>query len=65
MLFRFVWRYLRTRLLEVIGIIVLQVIATIAALNLPNLNARIIDEGVAQGDTDLIWELGAIMMGIT
>ena len=65
MLFRFVWRYLRTRLLEVIGIIVLQVIATIAALNLPSLNARIIDEGVAQGDTDLIWKLGAIMMGIT
>lgn len=46
-------------------VIVLQVIQTIASLYLPNLNARIIDEGVAVGNVDAIWRIGGIMLAIT
>ena len=65
MLFTLTWEYLRTRLWEVVSVIVLQTVAAIAALNLPSLNARIIDEGVAAGDTAQIWHLGAIMLAAT
>ncbi|KQB87527.1 ABC transporter ATP-binding protein [Corynebacterium lowii] len=47
-----------------IAILVLQTISTLATLYLPSLNARIIDEGVSRGDVDLIWNLGAIMLGV-
>ena len=49
-----------------VGLIVLfQLISTGASLYLPSLNARIIDEGVAKGDTATIWSLGAIMLGVS
>lgn len=44
---------------------VLQIAQTVATLYLPSLNARIIDEGVAQGNVTRIWELGFLMLGIT
>ncbi len=62
MLVRLTWGYVKTHLVEVLAIAVLQVFATIAALYLPDLNARIIDEGVAVGDTAQIWHLGLIML---
>ncbi|MDN6794177.1 MAG: ABC transporter ATP-binding protein/permease [Propionibacterium sp.] len=65
MLFHLAWTYLRTRLGEVLVTIALQVLATVAALYLPDLNARIIDEGVALGDTGFIWRMGAAMMAVT
>jgi ATP-binding cassette subfamily B protein len=43
----------------------LQVISTLASLYLPTINAQIIDDGVAKGDTDRIAELGVIMLGVT
>lgn len=46
----------------IIGVFVLQLIATMAALYLPSLNARIIDQGVATGDTDFIWRTGGVML---
>lgn len=46
-------------------IVLFQLISTAAALYLPTLNARIIDEGVAKGDTGTIWSLGAIMLGVS
>ena len=46
-------------------IVLLQLISTGASLYLPSLNARIIDEGVAKGDTATIWSLGAIMLGVS
>ncbi|WP_022867381.1 ABC transporter ATP-binding protein [Schaalia vaccimaxillae] len=64
MLLTLAWQHLKKRIWEVLAIIVLQIAATIAALELPNLNARIIDEGVATGDTDLIWQLGLQMLVI-
>lgn len=33
-------------------------------LELPGLNSRLIDEGVAAGDTGLIWHLGFVMLEI-
>ncbi|WP_018118477.1 ABC transporter ATP-binding protein [Corynebacterium mastitidis] len=47
-----------------LAILVLQTVSTLATLYLPSLNARIIDEGVARGDVDLIWRVGGIMLGV-
>lgn len=48
-----------------IGLVfVLQFAQTMAMLLLPNLNARIIDEGILPGNTDLILRLGAVMLAI-
>ncbi|WP_372735582.1 ABC transporter ATP-binding protein [Nocardioides sp.] len=46
------------------GIVVLQFISTVAMLYLPSLNADIIDQGVAVGDTDFIMRTGAVMLGV-
>jgi ATP-binding cassette subfamily B protein len=49
-----------------IGIIVaLQFVSTLAALYLPSLNADIIDQGVAKGDTGYIVNIGAVMLAVT
>ncbi len=49
-------------LLVVVG---LQFVATLAGLELPTLNAQIIDNGVAKGDTAYIWSHGLIMLGVS
>jgi len=46
-------------------LVVLQTISTLATLYLPTLNADIIDQGIAQGDTGLILRLGAVMLGVS
>lgn len=46
-------------------LVVLQAISTLATLYLPTLNADIIDQGIAQGDTGLILRLGAVMLGVS
>lgn len=49
-----------------IGLLVLlQLVATIAALYLPTLNADIIDNGVVKGDTGYIMTLGGVMIAVT
>ena len=45
--------------------VVFQLIGTIASLYLPALNAEIIDDGVAKGDTGFILSTGAVMLGVT
>jgi ATP-binding cassette, subfamily B, multidrug efflux pump len=51
---------------SLLGIVaVLQVISTLASLYLPTINAAIIDDGVAKGDTGTITELGAMMLAVT
>ncbi|MCT2188682.1 ABC transporter ATP-binding protein/permease [Corynebacterium kefirresidentii] len=47
-----------------IAVLVLQALSTAATLYLPSLNAKIIDEGVAQGDVDFIWHTGGIMLAV-
>ena len=49
----------------VVAVIVLQLVQTIATLFLPTLNARIIDDGVAKGDTTEILRLGGVMLGVS
>lgn len=44
---------------------VLQMVSALASLYLPTINAAIIDDGVAKGDTALIVELGGVMLGVT
>ena len=46
----------------VLLVALLQLVATIAALWLPHLNARIINDGVAHGNTDVIWDIGKQML---
>lgn len=46
-------------------VVLFQLIGTIASLYLPTLNAEIIDDGVAKGDTGFIVSTGAMMLGIT
>ncbi|MDX6372289.1 MAG: ATP-binding cassette, subfamily multidrug efflux pump, partial [Nocardioidaceae bacterium] len=62
-------RLLRTHLAPykpwLAAIVVLQFIATVAMLYLPSLNADIIDNGVAVGDTSYIWHTGALMLGVS
>ena len=62
-------RLLRTSLRPYRGpiviVLVMQLVQAIANLFLPSLNAQIIDDGVAQGDTGEILRLGAVMLGAT
>jgi len=48
----------------IVGVIVLQFAQALAQLFLPNLNASIIDDGVAKHNFAVIWELGAVMLGV-
>jgi ATP-binding cassette, subfamily B, multidrug efflux pump len=50
-------------LIAVVGL--LQVISTLASLYLPTVNAAIIDDGVAKGDTQTIIRLGGIMLAVS
>nr|WP_208406838.1 ABC transporter ATP-binding protein [Amycolatopsis granulosa] len=47
------------------GVVVLQLVGTIASLYLPSLNADIIDKGVATGDTGYIFSTGGWMLAVT
>jgi ATP-binding cassette subfamily B multidrug efflux pump len=61
-LLRLSLKYAKNYWLFIIFVVILQLASTIAALYLPSLNARIIDEGVAKGDTDFIWSTGMTML---
>jgi|SRR3954468_8098200 ATP-binding cassette subfamily B multidrug efflux pump len=62
-------RVLRTHLRPYAGnlsaVVVLQLIATIASLYLPSLNADIIDNGVSTGDTAYIMRIGVWMLAVS
>jgi ATP-binding cassette, subfamily B, multidrug efflux pump len=45
-------------------IVVLQTVQTSAALTLPTITARIIDNGVIPGNVGYIWTLGGVMVGV-
>jgi ATP-binding cassette, subfamily B, multidrug efflux pump len=47
------------------AVVVLQLVGTIASLYLPSLNADIIDNGVAKGDTDYIMHTGGWMLAVS
>src|SRR4051794_28490104 len=65
MLYRLIRTYL-TPYAGLLGVLlVLQLVATLASLYLPSLNGRIIDEGVAVGDTAFILRTGLLMLAVS
>lgn len=65
MLLALVRRYLRPYRRLVAAVMVLQILSALASLYLPSVNAAIIDDGVAAGDTGLIARLGLVMLAVT
>lgn len=64
MLWRVTRPYLLTHWVKVGSIVALQLIATMSALLLPDLNAAIIDKGVVVGDVGKVWSYGLIMLAV-
>ena len=62
MLWTLIRHHLRPYLPHVAAVAVLQLATVLATLYLPSLNADIIDNGVATGDTDYIWRVGGLML---
>lgn len=65
MLLRTLVHYLKPHRWYLLGVVVLQTLAAFGTLYLPTLNAEIIDNGVATGNTHYIWVHGAIMLGVS
>ncbi|CAN5868814.1 ABC transporter ATP-binding protein [soil metagenome] len=65
MLLALLRQYVRPYRRLVAGVMALQLISTLASLYLPTINAAIIDDGVAQGNTHRIVELGGVMLAVT
>jgi ATP-binding cassette subfamily B multidrug efflux pump len=64
------WQLLKTHLTGpyrrvLILVVILQGIQTAAALTLPTINSRLIDNGVLTGDNAYIWKMGGVMMAFT
>src|SRR5690625_4682828 len=64
MLWTLLRRHLRPYRGHVLAVVVLQLVAILATLYLPSLNADIIDNGVATGDTGYIWRVGGLMLAV-
>ena len=65
MLIRLLRTYLPPYRTDMIRVIVLTFVGTLATLYLPTLNADIIDSGVVAGDTGYIMRIGAVMLGVS
>lgn len=65
MLFRLIARNLAPHKGVLLGIVLLQLLSTVATLYLPTLNADIIDNGVVKQDTGAIYSLGGWMLLIS
>jgi ATP-binding cassette, subfamily B, multidrug efflux pump len=65
MLIRLLRTYLARYRRPITGLLILSLAGTMAALLLPSLNAAIIDEGVAKGNTSFIWHTGGMMLAVT
>lgn len=65
MLLALLRQYIRPYRRLVAVLTVLQIVSTLATLYLPTVNAAIIDDGVAKGDTAAILSLGMLMLAVT
>ena len=63
MLTQILKKYLRPYRNQVYLILLMLLIQAIASLYLPNLNADLINNGVAKGNVGYIWHIGEIMLG--
>ncbi len=62
---RLLIRYLRPYWRPLLLVLALLFVQSLANLYLPELNADIINNGVAKGDTDYIVRIGGLMLGVT
>ena len=62
MLTRILKKYLRPYRTQVYLILLMLLIQAIASLYLPNLNAELINNGIAKGNIGYIWHIGEIML---
>ena len=65
MLIRLLRTYARPYTREIALVVALVLVQAISALYLPNLNADIINNGIAKGDVPYIWRTGGVMLAIT
>jgi ATP-binding cassette subfamily B multidrug efflux pump len=65
MLLRLLRTHLRRYRRPLLVVVALQLLGTMAVLYLPSLNADIIDQGVARGDTGYIMRTGGLMLLVT
>ena len=65
MLIKLLRTYLQPYTMPLLAVVVLQLVGTMANLYLPSLNADIIDNGVARGDTAYILSTGGWMLAVT
>jgi ATP-binding cassette subfamily B protein len=65
LLWKLLVEYLRPHRPLLAAVVVFQLAQSIASLYLPTLNADIIDQGVARGDTSYIMSTGSVMLLIT
>lgn len=65
MLIRLLRTYLRPYRRPLLAVVGLQLVSTIASLYLPRLNADIIDNGIARGNTGYIVSTGGWMLAVT
>src|SRR5512141_1236200 len=65
MLWKLLVEYLQPQRRLLLAVVVFQLAASIASLYLPTLNADIIDQGVARGDTDYILRVCGVMLMVT
>ncbi|HXD81831.1 MAG TPA: ABC transporter ATP-binding protein [Candidatus Acidoferrum sp.] len=65
MLIKLLRTYLRPYTSALLAVVALQLVSTMANLYLPSLNADIIDNGVAKGDTAYIISTGGWMLAVT
>ncbi len=65
MLITLLRRYLPRYAAQTWFVLALLLVQSLANLYLPNLNADIINNGVAKADTDYIWRTGGVMLAVT
>jgi ATP-binding cassette subfamily B protein len=65
MLVRLLFQFLRPYARQIAAVVILQLASVTATLYLPNLYARIVDQGVTTGDTGYIFSAGGVMLAIT
>ncbi|GIF71000.1 ABC transporter ATP-binding protein [Asanoa siamensis] len=65
MLIRLLRRFLRPYSKPLLAVVAFQFVGTMASLYLPSLNADIIDNGIARGDTGYIVRIGGWMLAVT
>ncbi|MCX5042114.1 ABC transporter ATP-binding protein/permease [Aldersonia sp. NBC_00410] len=65
MLIRLLRTYLYPYRKQLVGVVLLQLVAVMASLYLPSLNADIIDNGVTKGNIGYIWNTGLWMLAVS